>query len=315
MSCTYVNSTCPFCKKRFNRSLKQIVVCYPCEHYYHKECFNECIGAKCNVESCKYTLVECKSKNAFHSTEQHAINLLSLERTPYVPSYFDIFRAIFYRVPLISYYLFWFLIGKKSYFALQNLLTNVNNILNVNVKLIGDEHLDDKKKIYVLNHCSFLDVLIVPRCIISGAVASISQASNSFGKMMKECTHVYFVERGKSNNSVEKIQNHIEEKGSLLFCPQGIFSHIWTLPLFRTGAFATKYNVQPLLVLYKQNVSSLSMFNILCYPQVDVTVKILPEVTKGVDEHVNTFAERVRRNMSQEGNLFLSNVSSRDIVD
>lgn len=315
MYCSYVNSTCPLCKKRFNRSLEQIVVCYPCEHYYHKKCFDNNAGLKCCIESCDHTLQSCKSRNDFCYEDQHAINLLSLERTPYVPSYYDIFKAMFYRVPIISYYLFWFLIGKKSYFALQKLLTNVNNILNINVKLIGDEHLDDKKKIYVLNHCSFLDALIVPRCIISGAVASISQANNTFGKMMKECTHVYFVERGKSNNSVEKIQTHVEEKGSLLFCPQGIFSHIWTLPLFRTGAFATKYKVQPLILLYKQNVSSLSMFKILCHPQVDVTLKILPQVSRGLDESVNEFAERVRKNMAKEGNLLLSNVSSRDIVD
>lgn len=101
----------------------------------------------------------------------------------------------------------------------------------------------------------------------------------------------------------------------MIFCPQGIFSHIWTLPRFRTGAFATKYNVQPLILLYKQNVSSLSMFNILCYPCVDVTVKILPEEKRLIDESVNNFSERVRKNIAIEGNLLLSNVSSRNIVD
>lgn len=192
---TSVNTTCPLCKHRFNSSLKQIIVCFPCEHFYHKECFDKNINLKCCIESCDNILHLCKSKNDFCSTDQHAINLLSLEKTSYVPTYYDMFRAIFYRVPFISYYLFWFLIRKKTYFSLQKLLTNINHILNINVKLIGDEHLDNTNKIYVSNHCSFLDALIVPCCIISGAVVSVSQSQNPFGKMMKDCTHVYFVER------------------------------------------------------------------------------------------------------------------------
>lgn len=309
------NSTCPSCKKRFNKSLKEIIVCYPCEHYYHRECFDNNISCKCFIDSCDNSLISYKSKCDFNLNDQHSINLTSLERTPYIPSYYDIFRAVFYRVPLLSYYLFRFLIAKKSYFALQKTLTDVSLTLNINVKLKGDEYIDDKKKVYIANHSSFLDALIIPQFIITGAVASISQANNYFGKLMKECSHVYFVERGKINNSVEKIQSHIEKYGSLLFCPEGLFSHIKTLTQFRTGAFATKFNVQPILLLYEQNVSSLSMFNILCNPKTDLVLKILPEEKRGVDESVYNFTERIRKNMAIEGNLLLSNVSSRDIVD
>jgi 1-acyl-sn-glycerol-3-phosphate acyltransferase len=207
------------------------------------------------------------------------------------------------------------LLRKRSYFSLQKLLTNVNDVLNINIKIEGDEYIDDTKKIYVANHCSFVDALIVPRCIIAGAVTSVSNANNPFGKLMAECTHVYFVERGKSNNSVDKIQSHIEKNGSLILCPQGIFSHISTLPLFRTGAFATNFNVQPILLLYKQNISSLSMFNILFYPRIDATIKILPQTKRNETESVIDFTERVRMSMAKEGNLLLSSVSCRDIVD
>lgn len=312
---TYVNSLCPNCKERFNASLKKIVVCYPCEHYYHENCANSNINKKCKHATCNKTLKLYKSKKDFEIDNQHKINLLALKRTSYKPSTMEIINAIFYRVPLITWHLMCFIFQKKSYFSLQKLLTNINNVLNIHIKLIGDENLNDLKKIYISNHSSFLDALIIPQCIISGAVASITQENNIFGKLMRKCTHVYFVERGKSNKSVEKIEHHIDKHGSLLFCPQGMFGHKDVLTSFRTGAFATKYNVQPVLALYKQNISSLSMFNILCYPRVDVTIKILPELTKKTDESVGEFTERSRKYMACEGNLLLSNVSSRDITD
>jgi len=273
------------------------------------------MNKKCNVKSCNFNLEYCKSKKDFKVEDQHFINIMSLERTKYKPSYFDLIRGIFYRAPLICYQLLLFSFKKKSYYALQNLLTNINKILNIKINIIGDDHINENKKVYVTNHCSFLDAIIFPTCVVSGAVASITQIKNTFGKMMMQCTHVYFVERGKNNNNIEKIQKHIEANGSLTVCPQGMFAHVNTLTHFRTGAFATKFNVQPLIAIYKQDVSSLSMFNILCYPQIDVTVKILPETTKHKDESVSDYAERVRQLMASEGNFLLSDVSSRDIFD
>lgn len=306
-----VNSTCPICKKRFNASHKFIAVSLPCEHYYHKKCLK-------SVENCVLCEKKCicyKEQHDYSVHDQHYINIMSLERTKYTPSYYDIINAIFYRIPVISYYLLCFWFKPRTYFALQSLLDNVNNVLNINLTLKGDEHLDENKKIYVVNHCSFLDALILPRSIITGAVASVSNINNPFGKLMRECTHIYFVERGKSKNSVKEINDHVDKNGSLLFCPQGLFAHHQTLPLFRTGAFATKFNVQPLLILYKQNVGSLSMFNILCYPRIDVTIKILPTEQKKDNESVQEFTERVRCLMAKSGKLLLSNVSSRDIID
>lgn len=310
-----INSTCPGCKIRFNASLSQIVVCDQCEHYWHKECIDKNIGYKCKIDSCDFVVCSYKSKKDFTHNSQHAINLLSLERTHYRPSCYDIFIALFYRIPLISYYLFWFMFKKRSYYALQKLLSNVCNILNINIKLDGAEHINEKTVIYVSNHVAFLDALIIPQIVVTGAVASVSNKNNPVGKLLSECSHVYFVTRGKSNNNVEKIQTHIENNGSLLFTPQGLFAHHMTLPLFRRGAFATKFDVQPILLLYRQNIGSLSIFNTLCYPKIDLVVKILPEMKKRSEESVNDFSDRVRHLMAENGGLLLSNVSSRDIND
>jgi 1-acyl-sn-glycerol-3-phosphate acyltransferase len=307
-----VNSTCPPCKKRFNASTKQIVICNPCGHFYHYDCVK--LHDKCDILECDHIISGHTSEDDHVEGSQTAIDIMSLKRTQYNLGFLDYMRGLC-RIPFLVYHLLIFSLQTPSYKVLQKMLANVNRTLNINVSVKGITNLNKEPKIYVLNHCSFLDALITPRIVTCGVIASISNVNNIFGKMMAKCTNVLFVTRGKSENMVQKVEEHVEKNGSILFCPQSIFSHIKTLPFFRTGAFATKYQVQPMMLLYKQNISSLSMLKILCYPRIDVMLKILPVTKREVNESVQEFAERTRRVMAQEGKLLLSNVSSRDIRD
>ena len=215
-----MNSTCPICDKRFNASNKTIIVCYPCEHYYHKDCFLNTQTVNCIFKQCNSIITNYKTLSDFNNDDMHAINIMALSRSTYKPSFYDIFVALFYRAPFISYYIFRFLLSSRTYYNLQKLLTNVNNILNINLKITGNENnVTSLNKIYVSTHHSFLDALILPRCIVSGAVASTKNANNMFAKIMQSSTHVYFVDRGKSSGNVEKIESHIEKHGSLIVCP------------------------------------------------------------------------------------------------
>ena len=104
------NSTCFVCKKRFNASTNKIVVCFPCNHYYHEKCLKSLKSNICTINDCNQHILKTYDKFSVNSMKencdetgdtfgenkqinpiQYYINLLSLERSTYKPSIIDIF--------------------------------------------------------------------------------------------------------------------------------------------------------------------------------------------------------------------------------
>ncbi len=132
--------------------------------------------------------------------------------------------------------------------------------------------------------------------------------------MLAAGVNTLIIDRGNTKNTVNQMNDFIaNKKDSLFLFPQGMLGSHTTLTKFRTGAFATNYNVQPVVLKYKQDVSVMTFFQMVCFPRVDVEVIVLDEVPRDVDEKVENYCERIRVLMAKAGNLEFSRVDSHDI--
>jgi hypothetical protein len=208
------------------------------------------------------------------------------------------------------------------------------------------KHRPEKKVIFVSNHVGFIDALILPRFFRSGVIASISASSTLFGSIFSHYAPTLVVERGSNKNTVQLMNRFLSQDAryaSMYVFPQGMFAHVNSITRFRSGGFATRYPVQPIVTRYAQDVSSLSLLEMLCYPAVDVTVHVMDVVPREAAEdqdedqdrgaendedpggrhgeeaaaRARLYAERVRRLMASHVSppLLLSNVDSYDAVD
>lgn len=328
------NSTCFICKKRFNDSHKTISV-LNCGHLIH----NSCITNTTNT-SIKHKFIHCNLCNDYFPIEsyddlskQKKIDIHSLsvsEWTPSLPNYLNILT----RVPKIIWccanLIFdWALIITASNIpfvneqTLEHLKTNAHfkffnytrNIFNININWIGFENYDiNQKKILISNHVSYYDAFVIGTKIKCGAVMS-SSVDNPLVRIMQKLTECVVITRGEKNNTVRKIESHVDTHNQIFICPQGIFSHYRTITRFRNGAFSTKYNVQPFIIKYKQNVSSMTLFNMLLFDRVDVDVIVMKPITKSENITPCEYSNIVLDSMIKESGFTLSNVTSVDVKD
>lgn len=106
----------------------------------------------------------------------------------------------------------------------------------------------------------------------------------------------------------------MKKNNEIIIFPQSIFSSVDTISKFKTGAFTTNINVQPVVIKYKQDVSSLSMFYMLLYGRLDVELYILKTMERN-NMSANEYKNVVYEKMLEESGLLRSNISSYDVVD
>ena len=331
MNITKSNSSCPYCKKRFNTTLESLSVCEECGEISHEKCYQKYNNH--NPDCLNDNLVHHKCHNSRYVNEsflfkkskvlkQKYIDIVSLKRTNYKPSLFDYFRGIFFRIPYLSYhasllYINTFL-GYNMNKQFAKFLDAVAYGLNINSTIYGKEKLNNMGNIiYVSNHVSFHDALTVPRYIKTNCMASVC-TKNMLVNVLEKYVKILFVSRGDKNkkeNIIDQINNFVEKNKSILICPQGLLGSYDTISKFRTSAFRTKFPVQPIVLKYKQNVSSMSSFNMLFFDRVDVSINVMDLEYPLNNETPDEFAERIRIKMANECDLLLSNVESHDAVD
>lgn len=186
-------------------------------------------------------------------------------------------------------------------------------IFNIHVSYYGLENYDDKqKKIIIANHTSYYDALIVFTKIKCGAVYS-SSIKNPIMNKITAIIPSLCINRGEKNNTVEKINDFVDKHNSIILYPQAIFSSIDTITQFKSGAFTTKYPVQPIIIRYKQDISSISYWKMLLLDRLDVEVyveKIINRCNMSIKEYVN-----VAYDIYAKYGFKISNVSSSDVHD
>ncbi len=125
------------------------------------------------------------------------------------------------------------------------------------------------------------------------------------------------VNRGKSKNTVGKITKFMDEnKKSVCLFPEGFLTHPKTIGRFRTGAFNTGYPVQPLIIRYNPVLNDdnpVFLFaKIFSQKKIEVNVQVLDLEYPPFDKEK---IENIRHKMGRAGNMALSRVSNRDIID
>lgn len=311
-----INSTCKACGIRFNDDWPKLVVLKPCNHLCHEECATT--GSKCQI--CGTDVVETLHEHNIVKDCQDAINVASVKKCSYVPTFFDYLRLL-WRIPVIVYqfgllykdYRF----NSVTYETIKRRLRSIHKVLNINITVNGLEKINDSEpKMYVCNHVSYHDALILPRYMRAGILSSKGGMSSTFARVLGAGFNVLMIDRGTSKNTVSQMNDFVKQKNDSLFIfAQGMLGSYRTLTKFRTGSFATNYNVQPIVLRYKQDVSSMSFFHILCFPSVDIELTVLDVVPKSESSTAEEYCERVRHLMAESGGFRLSEVDSHDVKE
>lgn len=321
-----INSKCSHCKERFNCRTFDVVVCNECKNISHENCFM----SKKNCGSCKCSDFTHESE-LIEGTQDH-INVLSTKKTKFKPNIISKLRFVKRIFPLSYYFLRFFydyskIIHDKN--ELNVFLTGIQWSLNINVTVIGEEKILDhnnegekrEKRIFVANHCGEHDAIIIPKIFDTAVIASVAINKTIIGRMMKTYSDVIEIERGIKSDSVQKMEEYLkkDENKSLFVFPTSIYDNKNTLSLFRTGAFVVATNVgcpiQPVVIKYKQDISSMDILHILMLKRLDVTVQILDPIYNDSNKSPKDFADEVRQVFNKEGGLLLSNVDSHDVQD
>ncbi len=317
------NSVCRYCNDRFNATFEDLLICSECGEVCHQNCYVTTKKDKCHNET---QIHESKIKE--YSMQKY-IDVQTLKRTNYVPSFTDYMRALIFRTPYLLFhfgllyldYIYGNFTGKYSKCRYKIFLNAISYGLNINFTIIGKEKLESDKNnkiIYVTNHVSFHDVFTIPRFINAGAISSVSTLRHIITQILSKYTNVLFVKRGDNNKEksiVDQLNDFVRDNGSVVVCPQGLLGKYNTISKFRTTAFRTKYKLRPIVLKYDQDISSIDPLKMLLYPKINGEIHIMDITEIAKNETPEQYAERIRIEMANKCGLLLSNVNSRDIKD
>jgi 1-acyl-sn-glycerol-3-phosphate acyltransferase len=309
-----INSRC-ICGLGLSWKEDIIVMLEPCEHLIHRNCItsNECPFCKTKIEKLyrenelkklikkdpkyyqKYIDIVCM-KNVNNICRKDMTKIITN-----LPTIMDIIG----RIPF-----------SKGFNEGHKLCRDAFSLANVKLTIIGRKNITTQNKIIISNHTSIMDFMVMFYIFKCGFLASNSVKETMLGKMISEIIPILFIDRGKDTNTVEKMKEYVNKRGSLCLFPEGIIVHPETLAQFRTGAFYTDQPILPVVINYNPvvNDSSVGEFfqKFASQNSINVTVRILPI------EHPPFTIDRInliRKKMAKAGDLALSRVSNRDAVD
>jgi len=317
-----INSVCS-CKKGLQWVKCKVYMAYPCEHLYHDKCFDEIMNGNKICKLCKLnnqdTIITKKitllDKDIHY---QRFADILSMtnyddmcQNTPirFLDSLFDI-TSLFIRLPFANN----INEGRKiceDLFALNNLTLKVYGMNKI-------KH--EKNKVYICNHVSHLE-LVVLYYLFDTAFLS-SSAANSESPVMKKVSSVVPMitfnrgDKNKKINIVDEMRNYVDTKGSICLFPEGLMKHPDTLVRFRTGAFHINRPLYAITIKHNDIVCD-THFNGFFYKlgakkNITMEVHVLgPYYPPFSDNDI----EKIRMDMAKHGNMILSRVTNRDIVD
>jgi 1-acyl-sn-glycerol-3-phosphate acyltransferase len=147
---------------------------------------------------------------------------------------------------------------ERAFRLRKNWLKIALRILNVNVDKTGDSH--NEPALYVCNHRSFSDPLVVLRFLDAFVIAKAEVENYPVINQGAELTGIVYVDRNNKNSreaTRQKMVEVIQEGYNVLVYPEGtVGKNIGTLP-FKKGTFmeAAQYGIPvvPIAVEYKSN--------------------------------------------------------------
>ena len=311
-----LNSKC-ICN-HYLSNYKNNYIIYPCNHLIHFKCLSYLTSISCPY--CHYKISNIQSlkglKNDLQKNikkKQQYIDLLTVNdlSTSSKLNYFNIFKKL--GTLLFLFGELQFVNNRKN---LENIFEQIMGIFNIKIKVKNIEKLNRNPTIFIANHTNYLDSFVLYKILNCNFLASYFIKNVQFMKNIIDLLPILLIKRGNDENTVTRIKNFMEKGNSLCIFPEGFMNHPKTLARFRTGAFRTGFPVQPVLITYKPYVMNNSittfLLNILSQDSIIVEITILdPEYPPFTSENI----ERIRKKMGLIGNMSLSRVSNRDIID
>jgi 1-acyl-sn-glycerol-3-phosphate acyltransferase len=292
---------------------KEVVMIDPCEHLIHLSCLK-------NSQSCPFcntTIERLIRANDFKynkSLYQKCIDIISV-------SNFDNMSKIYSDQVILNLPNLLGTLAQipfiKGVNNARHLCEDIFSMNNIKIKVRGLNKLKDGPKIFIANHTSHLDFLTIFYVLKTGFLTSSSINDNIISKQFLNILPLLVVERGKGNgNTVDKMKEYVEKKGSICLFPEGMLTHPDTIIKFRTGAFHIGYPIYPIVLKYKIVVSDMSAENFILkissHQEEIIEMFILDPFYPPFDENK---IEMIRCAMANRGNMLLSRVSNRDIKD
>lgn len=292
-----------------------VVMAYPCEHMFHNKCFGKLKTSICPF--CK-KIIERKitmfDKDLHH---QRFADLLSMtyydnmsHTTPgrFLDSLFDLV-SIFARIPSVS-----------SKTDAKEICEQAFSLNNLTLKVYGMDKLKiEKNKVFICNHVSHLELIVLYYLFGTGFLASNIVGQSKILDHFRQYVSLLTFDRGnkdKSVNIVDEMRKFVDEKGSICLFPEGLMKHPDALVRFRTGAFRIGRPVYAVTIRHNSIISD-GYINGFLYKlggkrDINMEVHILGPYYGPFDDQS---IEKIRLNMALHGNMVLSRVSNRDIID
>lgn len=313
-----INSTCK-CGLYISAE-KEVLAIIPCEHLMHRKCVKKITNYKC-----PYCEVRIRNILSYNEVKRRAmekksvrhyqlyVDMTAIKNEEYMGEieYGILPMQVLLFMELMARYT---LINTKEEFL--ELCKEFRRICNMRIRIYNREKLSRKKKIIISNHSNQIDPLVIVPFIECGFIVSSILNKNSMGRSFVEIYPTVVVTRGEKGGVVDKMKMFMKKNENLCIFPEGVVTHPNTIARFRTGAFKTGYPVQPIVIKYDPDVYSYDSMSyiskLLTQRRIDVAVTVLDlEYPPFTEQKI----ERIRNKMAYEGNMALSRVSNRDIVD
>jgi len=309
-----LNSRC-CCKKQLTDiSNDKVVMIIPCEHLFHCKCLFECNNLICPI--CNQTFTNILSLRDYKKgimTRQQFADILSM--TIVVPKDQISTTSMINNIPSVVTILHNILTSKGVKKG-KEIVEQMFSMNNISIIAKNMSKIQKHNKIFVANHSSYMDIIIMFYLFETGFLASSVVRDNPIFGNLLNIMPCLVIERGKTTNTVDIIRKYIEEFNSICIFPEGMITDQKTLLRFRTGAFNVGVPIYAVNIKYEPVLYDPSMGNFIYKLMSGNNVKITIDVSGPyMPPFSDVDIEKIRYDMAEKGGLLLSRVSNRDTKD
>jgi hypothetical protein len=309
-----LNSKC-ICGTGLPWKKESIIMGYPCEHMFHEKCFDNLKDKKCPL--CQKSIEKGLTIFDEDLHPQRFADLLSMSHydnmshtTPgrFLDSLFDL-ASVAAKFAAVS-----------SKIEAKQICEHIFALNNLTLKVFGLDKIKlEKNKVFICNHVSHLELVVIYYLFSPGFLASSIAGQSKILDQVKNYVSLLTFDRGSKDrnfNIVDEMRKFVDEKGSICLFPEGLMKHPDALVRFRTGAFNIGRPIYAITIRHNDVLSD-GYINGFLYKlggkrDISMEVHILGPYYPPFDDAT---IEKIRLDMARYGNMVLSRVSNRDIVD
>lgn len=293
----------------------EVVMLYPCEHMFHLSCLKATKSNYCPL--CKLCIERHITMLDPDIHHQRFADILSMSyfddmcvTSPgiFLDSVFDL-ASVVSQLPFVT--------SRKTG---KDICEHVFSLNNLTMKVYGIDKVKlETSKVFICNHVSHIELIIIYYLFNPGFLASSIVGQSKILEQLKQVVSLLTFERGNNDrkiNIVDEMRNFVDDSGSICLFPEGLMKHPDALIRFRSGAFHIGRPVYAITIRHNSIISD-GYINGFIYKlcgkrDLDIEVNVLGPYYPPFSEYD---IEKIRHDMAKAGNMVLSRVSNRDVID